>query len=329
MNPNTICIGFHEKDKKKRSTFSLEDENLYSYKNSTNKKITNIIAEFSENDNDLKIKDHKEFIDILNDIISLKKNLIIMRNFENLDKKLYFNQNFFQDYNYFDFKKKFKIEKKKYIDLYPLIFDENRNKANDANTYSLVFQIGWLSSKVSEWSKNYNLRCVSFVDKNSDIQNELKRIKLILYQNRMKANVVILSLESNHNFTIEVDENNYEKNENELINYSLGNKNVLSNAYGYDDNKNLNNESNDLLNNHNLFSKDEFSLISNKERINIINNIIKNNSQETDVIIFPINEPPSKKENYNEYYETLNSLTDGLPPSLMIYANQNVINIDF
>ncbi|KAK6497795.1 hypothetical protein TWF481_012197 [Arthrobotrys musiformis] len=90
--------------------------------------------------------------------------------------------------------------KKKYIDLWPIqmsaqIPTEGGASAgvltSNFDTYTLILQLGCILHTVPAWKKVYTIRVIVFVEYESDVEEEAGRVKSLLDNLRIKAEVVV------------------------------------------------------------------------------------------------------------------------------------------
>ncbi|KAG4429197.1 hypothetical protein IFR05_015320 [Cadophora sp. M221] len=102
---------------------------------------------------------------------------------------------------------------KKYIDLWPIqmsaeIAGEGDNKQNvlttNFDTYTLILQLGVILNTVPAWKKAYKLRVAVFVEYESDVEEERGRVKLLLENLRIEAEVLVFWLASGKLPTYEI-----------------------------------------------------------------------------------------------------------------------------
>ena len=95
---------------------------------------------------------------------------------------------------------------KKYIDLWPIQMsaristDDNTEKQNvlttNFDTYTLILQLGCILNTVTRWKRAYQLRVAVFVEYESDVEDESTRLKALLTNLRIKAQVLVFWLAS-------------------------------------------------------------------------------------------------------------------------------------
>lgn len=90
--------------------------------------------------------------------------------------------------------------KKKYIDLWPIqmsaqIPSEGGSTSgvltSNFDTYTLILQLGCILHTVPAWKKVYTIRVIVFVEYESDVEEEAGRVKSLLENLRIKAEVVV------------------------------------------------------------------------------------------------------------------------------------------
>ncbi|PGH15669.1 hypothetical protein AJ79_02263 [Helicocarpus griseus UAMH5409] len=92
---------------------------------------------------------------------------------------------------------------KKYIDLWPIqmsaeIAADGTSKQNllttNFDTYTLILQLGCILNTVRSWKKSYSLRVAVFVEYESDVEEERKRVATLLEKLRIEAKVLVFWL---------------------------------------------------------------------------------------------------------------------------------------
>ncbi|KFY22955.1 hypothetical protein V493_06204 [Pseudogymnoascus sp. VKM F-4281 (FW-2241)] len=95
--------------------------------------------------------------------------------------------------------------KKKYIDLWPIqmsaeIATDGPMKANllttNFDTYTLILQLGCILNTVPSWKKTYKLRVAVFVEYETDVEEESIRVKSLLENLRIQAEIKVFWLAS-------------------------------------------------------------------------------------------------------------------------------------
>ncbi|KAF3278463.1 hypothetical protein TWF970_004476 [Orbilia oligospora] len=87
--------------------------------------------------------------------------------------------------------------KKKYIDLWPIQMsaqipsEGGTTSASNFDTYTLILQLGCILHTVPAWKKVYTIRVIVFVEYESDVEEEAGRVKSLLDNLRIKAEVVV------------------------------------------------------------------------------------------------------------------------------------------
>ncbi|KAI9841194.1 MAG: hypothetical protein M1837_000921 [Sclerophora amabilis] len=131
----------------------------------------------------------QSYVTILEDLLlSLQINVALAKGFQNLEFPQPDGEN-----------------SKKYIDLWPIqmsaeIGTENNDKGNvlttNFDTYTLILQLGCILDTVPAWKKKYSLRVGVFVEYESDVEEERKRVKTLLSNLRIQAEVLVYWLAS-------------------------------------------------------------------------------------------------------------------------------------
>jgi potassium/chloride transporter 9 len=129
------------------------------------------------------------YVTILEDLIlRLQINVAVAKGFEKLELPKSIGEN-----------------AKKYIDLWPIqmsaeIADEGNTKRNvlttNFDTYTLILQLGVILNTVPAWKKAYKLRVIVFVEYESDVEEENGRVKTLLENLRIEAEVLVFWLAS-------------------------------------------------------------------------------------------------------------------------------------
>jgi solute carrier family 12 (potassium/chloride transporters), member 9 len=121
---------------------------------------------------------------------------------------------------------------KKYIDLWPIqmsaeIITDGDHNANvlttNFDTYTLILQLGCILSTVPSWKKDYKVRVAVFVEYEADVEEERGRVKTLLDNLRIEAEVLVFWLASGDFKTYEVivngaDPENYSEGEADIDN---------------------------------------------------------------------------------------------------------------
>ncbi|KAI9660871.1 MAG: hypothetical protein M1829_006436 [Trizodia sp. TS-e1964] len=96
---------------------------------------------------------------------------------------------------------------KRFIDLWPIqmsaeIAGESDNRGNvlttNFDTYTLILQLGVILDTVPAWKKAYKLRVIVFVEYESDVEEERGRVKTLLDNLRIPAEILVFWLASGH-----------------------------------------------------------------------------------------------------------------------------------
>ena len=110
---------------------------------------------------------------------------------------------------------------KKYIDLWPIqmsaqIAAESGDNVLTTNfdTYTLILQLGCILNTVPAWKKAYRLRVIVFVEYELDVEEERSRVKTLLDNLRIQAEILVFWLASGDLENYEVIVNGHAPNEN-------------------------------------------------------------------------------------------------------------------
>ena len=111
--------------------------------------------------------------------------------------------------------------KKKYIDLWPIqmsaqIAAESGDNVLTTNfdTYTLILQLGCILNTVPAWKKAYQLRVIVFVEYELDVEEERSRVKTLLDNLRIQAEILVFWLASGDLKSYEVIVNGHVPNQN-------------------------------------------------------------------------------------------------------------------
>lgn len=132
----------------------------------------------------------KNYVTILEDLLlGLQINVAIAKGFRDLEFPRLGEEN-----------------NKKYIDLWPIQMSaeiaaeggEQKQKLLTTNfdTYTLILQLGCILNTVPAWKKAYSLRVVVFVEYESDVNEERGRVKTLLDNLRIQAEILVFWLAS-------------------------------------------------------------------------------------------------------------------------------------
>eukprot|EP00158_Paraphelidium_tribonemae_P006825 Partr_v1_DN27987_c0_g1_i1_m11631 putative solute carrier family 12 (potassium chloride transporters), member 9 len=136
--------------------------------------------------------DGADYIGIISDAIDLGHSVAIARGFQSLNVSIHsrfvsgwrgWGTRLFRSADAFD--------NKPYIDLYPLLMADNYS------TYTMILQLGCILHMVPRWSLHFfSLRVISIVEFDEGIMWETRRMRLLLKDLRIKAKILVVSLES-------------------------------------------------------------------------------------------------------------------------------------
>ncbi|KAK5799312.1 amino acid permease-domain-containing protein, partial [Linnemannia elongata] len=165
-----------------------------------------------------------DYVSIIEDVLSLNKAVAIGYGFERLDlpeehksmwKMFSFGSGgpsspfFSSSSRPSSVYKHGESRKKKYIDLWPMqmsiaplqCYDAaGQSRMAEANltnfdTYTMVLQMGCILHMVPHWKENFTLRVMVFVEYNEDVEEEKKRLKALLENLRIPAEVKVMCLD--------------------------------------------------------------------------------------------------------------------------------------
>ncbi|RYP10512.1 hypothetical protein DL765_008081 [Monosporascus sp. GIB2] len=98
---------------------------------------------------------------------------------------------------------------KKFIDLWPIQMSaeitsgEKSVLTSNFDTYTLILQLGYILFSVPAWKKAFRLRVLVFVEYESEIEDERRRLKALLEKLRIEAQIVVFALASGQLSTYE------------------------------------------------------------------------------------------------------------------------------
>lgn len=129
----------------------------------------------------------KSYVTILEDLLfKLRMNVAVAKGFENLELPEHKGRN-----------------KKKYIDLWPIqmsaelgadIESKQNVLTTNFDTYTLILQLGCILNTVPSWKKTYTLRVAVFVEYETDVEDERRRVEALLEKLRIEAEIVVFWL---------------------------------------------------------------------------------------------------------------------------------------
>ena len=140
----------------------------------------------------------QSYVAILEDLLlQLQINVAVAKGFKSLE-----------------FPKPKENNRKKYIDLWPIQMsaeiatDGGEKKQNilttNFDTYTLILQLGCILNTVPAWKKAYQLRVAVFVEYESDVEEERGRVKTLLDNLRIQAEILVFWLASGESKTYQV-----------------------------------------------------------------------------------------------------------------------------
>ena len=131
---------------------------------------------------------HKSYVTILEDLIyNLQNNVAVAKGFEELQGPGFADGG----------------SGKKYVDLWPIQMSaelgaDGERKQNilttNFDTYTLILQLGCILLTVPSWKKLYKLRVAVFVEYETDVEDERKRVEALLEKLRIEAEVLVFWL---------------------------------------------------------------------------------------------------------------------------------------
>lgn len=139
-----------------------------------------------------------QWVQIVEDLIIMQATVAVAANFRDLDLT-----KFTAHKPHFWSKPKVRhTGPKKYIDLYPIQMSSINQMDNgksilstNFDTYTLILQLGWILSTVDEWKYTHILRVCAFVETQDEVEEETGRLKELLTNLRIDAELKIISLD--------------------------------------------------------------------------------------------------------------------------------------
>eukprot|EP01092_Planopodium_desertum_P005670 TRINITY_DN23660_c1_g1_i1.p1 TRINITY_DN23660_c1_g1~~TRINITY_DN23660_c1_g1_i1.p1 ORF type:complete len:202 (+),score=22.20 TRINITY_DN23660_c1_g1_i1:6-611(+) len=181
------------------------------------------------------------------------------------------------------------------VDVWALV-DEDWSKAEE--TLSYQFMLGNLLCTSSWWKRHTVLRICSFTEQASMVPMRKKQLEEVLDIFRIQADVEVWSLE--------------EKNLEHYRTYVEAAHKATSKE-----------ESSEEL------ATGIYGSMAMHERLECINELINSVCRRTSVCLLPLSlPPPADSERSNEYLKLLDSLTKGLPPTMMIHGHKPVLTTE-
>eukprot|EP00038_Savillea_parva_P026060 m.51091 g.51091 ORF g.51091 m.51091 type:complete len:907 (-) comp7284_c1_seq1:166-2886(-) len=193
MRPNIVCLGWpHEED---------EVDQLVAWRNDLEEqKRARLIVKLARVHEADDVMSHFEslpeyrqqrpnpvptadYVGVLDDAMCLGKNVAVMRNFNRLPANLRAAKAAIKH-----------SEAPWYIDLWPLSINPG---SCVQHTYEVIFQMGSVVSLVPRWRYNTKLRVFHIVEKAEELASERTRIRDLLLDLRVDAEIKVVALESN------------------------------------------------------------------------------------------------------------------------------------
>eukprot|EP00817_Percolomonadidae_sp_ATCC50343_P000326 CAMPEP_0117431774 /NCGR_PEP_ID=MMETSP0758-20121206/11317_1 /TAXON_ID=63605 /ORGANISM="Percolomonas cosmopolitus, Strain AE-1 (ATCC 50343)" /LENGTH=934 /DNA_ID=CAMNT_0005221137 /DNA_START=25 /DNA_END=2826 /DNA_ORIENTATION=- len=282
MKPNTVFIGFSD------SSIPVQVSETNRAKKSI--ELFEPLRETSERSmNDV------EYVNIIRDAMATNKNIVISRHFEKMDYKLLQPSNFIYKILKKLDNRSFQPSrivstvqfKKRNIDLWPLcpIFIEGEKVHPSA---ALTLQLGFIISLVDVWSKFHRLRLCSIVDTPHAIKAEENRLRELLEDVRIKADINVVSIAEETTDIIA----------SKLVDTPAGDDLTQRRAGIF----------------HSLDMHD---------RNEVLNNIIAQNSQNTSVSFITMPEIPTEERDHQKWVDEIEVLSRNLPPTMLVKGVQD------
>ena len=207
MRPNIVIMGFHNLDEY-RKTQPIEDVPAPPHRKATGKEH----MRNGQDENQSK-KTHNKNVDASESLptdtcrtegfVSPMSYVLIL---EDLLLRLQTNVAVAKGFQTLEFPQPKGKNTKKYIDLWPIQMsaevaseggEEKQNVlTTNFDTYTLILQLGCILDTVPAWKKAYKLRVAVFVEYESEVEEERSRVKKLLENLRIEAEVLVFWLAS-------------------------------------------------------------------------------------------------------------------------------------
>lgn len=189
MRPNITVLGFYDFVK-----HGVELPFLSSFKDKN--KITELPTDECRKERKVSIG---QWVQIVEDLIIMQATVAVAANFGTLNLP----QPDVKRHHFWSQPKTSNSDTRKYIDLYPIQMSsinhlENGKSVLSTNfdTYTLILQLGAILATVPEWKYSlYTLRVIVFVENQSEVNDEKKRVSELLSTLRIEAEVKIICLD--------------------------------------------------------------------------------------------------------------------------------------
>ncbi|GAQ07936.1 vacuolar cation-chloride cotransporter 1 [Aspergillus lentulus] len=185
MRPNIVVIDQFRKGQSLAEVLQLPGHRKVSTNSKRNSHETH--GESSENEAHGLSMSCRSYVTILEDLLfKLRINVAVAKGFEDLELPSPDGQH-----------------TKKYIDLWPIQMSaelgaDNESKQNvlttNFDTYTLILQLGCILNTVPSWKKTYKLRVAVFVEYETDVEDERRRVEALLEKLRIEAEVLVFWL---------------------------------------------------------------------------------------------------------------------------------------
>ncbi|PKX93024.1 putative cation chloride cotransporter [Aspergillus novofumigatus IBT 16806] len=185
MRPNIVVIDQFRKGQSLAEVLQLPGHRKDSTNSKRNSRETH--GESSENEAQGLSMSCRSYVTILEDLLfKLRINVAVAKGFEDLELPSPDGQH-----------------TKKYIDLWPIQMSaelgaDNESKQNvlttNFDTYTLILQLGCILNTVPSWKKTYKLRVAVFVEYETDVEDERRRVEALLEKLRIEAEVLVFWL---------------------------------------------------------------------------------------------------------------------------------------
>ena len=172
-----------------------------------------------------------------------------------------------------------------------LSIDDDGSWDRDSATCSILLQFGYIVRQTDVWKKHSQLRILTVVQNMDKAANEIERLQEFLLDARIVAAVEVLVLD-----------------QLDLPVYA------------------------DLVKTRGVGGRAEpgfFVAQPRADRFRVVNEALKHVCAHTGVVFLPLPGMPTSESSYPEYGNDLEVLTESLPPTLLVYGRQTVVNTSY
>eukprot|EP00164_Ancoracysta_twista_P004589 GFYU01006193.1.p1 GENE.GFYU01006193.1~~GFYU01006193.1.p1 ORF type:complete len:905 (+),score=254.32 GFYU01006193.1:71-2716(+) len=273
MKVNTVALGF---------------PNLVPVSNPTQREIA--YARSSTHAKNLTASpDPIEYVHMISDAIYFEKNIIITRNFVDLDKDIIVD---------------FSRQKRQSMESFsPLLSNANATKKmtvdiwmisdSESATTILMLQLAYLLHQKDIWTKHTKIRVLSCVDTPADANEERNRLKQILFKWRLNAVVDVLVVAEHHINSYAQLKESAERG----LKKGVSMNHLFQKAGALE---------------HNI----------------IMNELMRQHCSRSAVVFLPVAPPPNNPNEYELWLQEVNALSQQLPPTVLVYGGLAVMTTE-